>query len=125
MSLYDEKVYGVWSKESEEFSLNASGISDGDKDVDSATLLQVVYRVLKGSGVFVDPHRSEITSSSSVKTPRNLKHRAHPGMEEEIPCHGNGGEGRVILGCITSGRYAGSPNVPSLTASAMLCSYNS
>lgn len=58
----------------------------------------------------VDMNRSEITSSSSVKTPRNLKHRAHPGMEEEIPCHGNGGEGRVILGCITSGRYAGSPN---------------
>ena len=49
LSLYDEKVYGVWSKESEEFSLNAVGISDGDKAQDSSTLLQVVYRVLRGS----------------------------------------------------------------------------
>lgn len=55
LSLYDEKVYGVWSKESEEFSLNAAGISDGDKAQDSSTLLQVVHRVLRGSGVFVDP----------------------------------------------------------------------
>jgi hypothetical protein len=67
LSLYDEKVYGVWSKESEEFSLNAVGISDGDKAQDSSTLLQVVYRVLRGSGVFIDPE-DKSKAATDMKT---------------------------------------------------------
>ena len=58
--LYEEKVYGGWSKESEEFSLNASGICDDG--LESSTLLQIVQRVLKGSGIYVDQEDKSKTS---------------------------------------------------------------
>lgn len=62
LSLYDEKVYGSWSKESEEFSLNAVGICEEEKALASSTLMQIVQRVLKGSGVFVDPEDKSKTA---------------------------------------------------------------
>ena len=51
LSLYDEKVYGSWSKENEEFSLNASGLCE-DSQMEASTLLQMVHRILKGSEIF-------------------------------------------------------------------------
>lgn len=53
LSLYDEKVYGTWSKDSEEFSLNANGVCD-DSELEAGALLQIVQRILKGSEVFSD-----------------------------------------------------------------------
>ena len=56
LSLYDKKLYSKWDKEREEFSLNASGINDEeDSGVDASNLLQIINRVLKGSGVYIDP----------------------------------------------------------------------
>lgn len=53
LSLYDEKVYGSWSEDSEEFSLIANGIC-ADSSLESSTLLQMVQRILKGSELFSD-----------------------------------------------------------------------
>lgn len=58
--LYDEKVYGGWNKDSEEFSMNTSGICDDG--LEASTLLQIVQRVLKGSGIFVDQEDMSKTS---------------------------------------------------------------
>lgn len=56
LSLYDKKLYSKWDKEREEFSLNASGINDEEDDgADASILLQIIHRVLKGSGVYIDP----------------------------------------------------------------------
>ena len=53
LSLYDEQVYGSWSKENEEFSLNATGVCE-DSALEASTLLQMVQRILKGSEIFSD-----------------------------------------------------------------------
>ena len=56
LSLYDKKLYSKWDKEREEFSLNVTGINDEEEaGVDASTLLQIIHRVLKGSGVYIDP----------------------------------------------------------------------
>jgi hypothetical protein len=56
LSLYDKKLYSKWDKEREEFSLSMSGVNDEeDVGVDASTLLQIIHRVLKGSGVYIDP----------------------------------------------------------------------
>lgn len=54
MSLHDEKVYGSWSMEGEEFNLNLN-VLRSDSSLEPSTLLQIVQRILKGSELFSDP----------------------------------------------------------------------
>ena len=67
LSLYDKKLYSKWDKEREEFSLNASGINDEeDNGVDASNLLQIIHRVLKGSGVYIDPEKCKATMNMQL-----------------------------------------------------------
>ena len=54
MGLHDEKAYGSWSMEGEEFNLKAN-VLGSDSSLEPSTLLQIVQRILKGSELFSDP----------------------------------------------------------------------